>query len=89
MNTITVRLNGTDTNPWSRMGFTQNPFPQMARAELSQADRALSSLDGEPLKGVDDIRARLNGVASDEFIELCCLQFKPGKRVVFTATWRS
>ena len=30
---LKVRLNGTDTNPFHRLGVTQNPFPQIASYE--------------------------------------------------------
>jgi hypothetical protein len=79
---LKVKLNGTNTNPWFRMGVRQNPFPQHPRAELMRAMKQLNSLDGEPLKGPDDIRERLAGW-SEEFIELCIQQFKPGERVKF------
>lgn len=48
--------------------------------------RQLASLDGDPIKSADDVRARLPGW-SEEFIALCCAQIKPGERVAFTASW--
>lgn len=80
---LKVRLNGTDTNPWLKMCLTQNPFPQIAKYELIGAMDQLNSLDGEPLKDAQDIRKRLSGW-SEEFIELCIKQFKPGEQVCFT-----
>jgi hypothetical protein len=81
--TLTVRLNGTDTNPWHKLYLTQNPFPQIAKHEFMAGEMAINSLDGDPLTGPEDIRRRLRGKVSDEFIELCVQQFKPGEHVIF------
>jgi hypothetical protein len=43
-------------------------------------------LGGDPIPDVDYIRRHLEGW-SDEFIELCCEQFKPGEYVEFLVTW--
>jgi hypothetical protein len=83
---LIVKLNGTNENPWHRMNLTQNPFPQIPRAELMAAMTQLASLDGDPLTGPDDIRSRLTGW-SDEFIELCVAKFKPGELVEFSITF--
>jgi hypothetical protein len=77
-----VTLNGTDVNPWHRYGLRQNPFPQIARAELNQAMQQLASLDAEPLRTKQDIRDRLPGW-TDEFIDVCCSQFVSDLRVRF------
>ena len=79
---LTVTLNGTDTNPWHRMGLRQNPFPQLGRAEYDAGERQINSLDGDPLTGEADIRRRLQGF-DPEFIDLCVKCFKPGERVRF------
>lgn len=79
---LRVALNGTDTNPWHKYNLRQNPFPQIASAETDHAMRQLNSLDGEPIKGPQDIRDRLEGW-TDEFIEGCIERFEPGKRVRF------
>jgi len=84
--TITVRLNGTSENPWWPMGFMQNPFPQIAKAEYDQGERQIASLDGEPIKDANDIRERLKGF-TEEFIEYCIARFKPGERVAFTISF--
>jgi hypothetical protein len=79
---LTVRINGTDTNPWARYGLRQNPFPQVAKHELLAGERMLASLDGEPVTTTQDIRDRLAG-CSAELIELCIAQWRPGERVEF------
>lgn len=84
--TITVTLNGGPVNVWHQYGTRCNPFPQMARAEDSHANRLLQELDSEPLQSVQDIR-RILHACSTEFVELCCQQFKPGERVQFQVWW--
>jgi hypothetical protein len=79
---LEVRLNGTDENPWHKMNLRMNPFPQIAKHELNGAMMQLNSLDGDPITGPDDIRNRLSGW-SDEFVDRCIEQFKPGERVRF------
>lgn len=81
-----ITLNGTDKNPWHKMNLKQNPFPQIARAEYNDAERQINSLDGDPLKGPEDIRKRLKGF-SEELIELCIKHYQPGKRVRFSITF--
>lgn len=77
-----VRLNGTDENPWLKLGFTRNPFPQIGKAEFNVGEQIINGLDADPIKDIDDLRQRLKG-CSDEFIELCIKNFKPGERVEF------
>jgi hypothetical protein len=84
--TIRVTLNGTGVNPFYKMGLRMNPFPQIARGEVDAAMWQLNSLDAEPITGPDDIRSRLAGW-SEEFIQLCIEQFKPGERHSFTVTF--
>jgi hypothetical protein len=84
--TLRVTLNGTDANPWHRFGLKLNPFPQIARAELTGAMRQLASLDGDPIRDEADLRARLRGW-SEEFIEACLANFKPGKRTRFVVSF--
>jgi hypothetical protein len=83
---LRVTLNGTERNPWHTYGLRQNPFPQLGKAEYHAGERQLASLDGDPLRGPHDIRARLRGF-SEEFIELCIAQFRPGRRVSFTVVF--
>jgi hypothetical protein len=85
--TITVRLNGTDINPWHKFHLRCNPFPQIGKMEWDAGQRALAELDGDPLKGHEDIRTRLRGKVSPELVELCVSQFKPGERVEFDFTF--
>lgn len=84
---LKVTLNGTAENPWHRMGLTQNPFPQIGHAEYDAAERRLNKLGGDPIKDVQQIRDTLQGYFTDDFIELCCAQFKPGEMVHFQITF--
>lgn len=83
---ITVRINGTDENPWGRYGLKVNPFPQTGIGELQAGEMALASLDGEPITSAADIRKRLKGF-SDELVDLCIQQWMPGQRVEFDITF--
>jgi hypothetical protein len=83
---ITVTLNGTDVNPWHKMGLRQNPFPQLAKAEYDAGERMLASLDGDPIKEPDDIRRRLKGF-DPKFVEGVVARFVPGQRVRFDVTF--
>jgi len=55
---LEVRINGTDKNPFEQMGLKQNPFPQIARADLLPAMMELNrcgcekGYSSEPRKGV-------------------------------------
>lgn len=79
---LRVTLNGTDRNPWHAYGLRCNPFPQLGKAEYHAGERQLASLDGDPLRSAADIRDRLRGF-TEEFIELCIAQFRPGRRISF------
>jgi hypothetical protein len=83
---ITVTINGTDANPWARYQLKANPFPQIAKAEYEGAERALASLDGEPVTSAEDIRARLRGF-SEEFVAGCIARWQPGKRISFRVSF--
>lgn len=83
---IRVTINGSNENPWHVYGLRCNPFPQLARAEFSHANRLLRLLDSDPITSADQIRAILRG-CSDEFVDLCCSQFTPGQRVSFLVHW--
>ena len=83
---INVTINGTDTNPWRRLGLKQNPFPQTGIAEFAAGERQLASLDGDPVTGPDDIRKRLAG-CSQELVNLCIANWRPGQRVKFQITF--
>jgi hypothetical protein len=84
--TMKIRINGTNENPWHRMGMKQNPFPQLGKAEYDRAEMMINSLDGDPIKGPEDIRERLKGF-DPEFIEGCIKRYRPGERVEFTITF--
>ena len=86
MPTITIKINGTKENPWHKMGFTQNPFPQIAKAEYGAGERAIASLDGDPIKDADDIRNRLKGF-DPEFVDGIIARWVPGERTEFEFTF--
>lgn len=86
---LKVELNGTSVNPFHKMGLTQNPFPQIASAELSGSCLHLQKLGADPIPNADYIRKHLEGRMSQEFIELCCEQFKPGELVSFEIEFNS
>ena len=86
MGRLVVELNGTDVNPYHRMGLTQNPFPQTGKMELDRDALRLQSLGGDPIADTDHIRRVLDGF-SPEFVDLCCRKFKRGEYVTFEVTW--
>lgn len=86
---ITVCLNGTAENPFHRHGLSQNPFPQTGRMEYDRLCLRMQSLGGDPIPhdtAEAYIRARLVG-CSDEFVDLCVSQFRPGEYVQFDIAW--
>jgi hypothetical protein len=80
--TMTVTLNGTDSNRWNKWGLNANPFPQTAIVEFHNAERQIASLDGDPITSDNDIRDRLAGF-STEFVEGVVLRWRPGQRISF------
>jgi hypothetical protein len=84
---FTMRLNGTDENPFHKMGLTQNPFPQIAKAEYMPQMHAINELAANPIKDVDDLRARMKDLFTDEFIEGCVARFKKGEYVEFEVSF--
>jgi len=78
-----VSLNGTDTNPFIKLGLTQNPFPAIPKGGYDVVNVTLGDLGARPIKDSEDIRCRLRGW-SDEFIELCVSNFVPGEITKFT-----
>lgn len=83
---FTVTLNGTDKNPFAQYGLTQNPFSQHPKYEYAQLNNVLNNLAAEPINDLDDLRRRLRG-ASEEFVNLCCLQFRKGETVKFQVSF--
>lgn len=79
---FTVILNGTDVNPYHALGLTQNPFPQIPKYEYASELQHLAILGAEPIPDTDYIRKHLKGW-SNEFIKLCCKEFKKGQIVRF------
>lgn len=79
---IKVRLNGTDTNPFHKLGLRCNPFPQVGKAELMPLERRLAELGGDPIKDETDLRKRLEGF-TPEFVEGCIQRYIPGEMVEF------
>ena len=91
MPTIVVSLNGTDQNPFEKMGLKQNPFGQLNKAETDAAERALNNLGADPIPHDNAeayIREKLTGF-SPELVDLCVKQFRPGKIVKFKVKWPS
>lgn len=82
---VTIALNGTDTNPYERIGFKSNPFPAIPKAEYDSngTNNLIRDLEANPIKDKADLRSRLYR-CSEEFIEGCLERFKPGYMVRFT-----
>lgn len=83
---LVVELNGTDANPYHRLGFSQNPFPQTAKAEYDRHCLHLQALGGDPIPDVEYIRKHLQGWDA-RFVNLCCDQFRKGEIVKFELHW--
>lgn len=83
---LRVTLNGTDKNPFHRLGMTQNPFPQLGRREYDRHILHLAKLAADPIPDADYIRRHLQGW-STEFVELCCRLFSKGEIVTFEVEW--
>jgi hypothetical protein len=81
---FTVRLNGTNENPFHRLGLIQNPFPQVAKSEYAPHLLHLARLGGVCIPDTDYIRRHLQGW-SEEFVEGCCRRFRRGEMVEFDA----
>lgn len=84
---LRVTLNGTTMNPFHRLGLRQNPFPQIAKAEVDRLCLHLQVLEGDPIPNIDYIRKHLKGW-SDEFVQICCHKFTPGEMVTFYVAWK-
>jgi hypothetical protein len=83
---LDVALNGTRENPFHAFGLTQNPFPQLAKAELRHADSAINKLAAAPIPHDsygEYISKVLDGWDQD-FIDLCIGNFRPGEYVKFS-----
>lgn len=83
---IRVDLNGTDVNPYHKFALTQNPIPQTLNIKYDVAALQIQKLGGDPIPDTDYIREVLKGFP-EEFVELCCQQFKKGRHVTFTVVW--
>jgi hypothetical protein len=83
---MTVTINGTGTNHWRGLGFRQNPFPQIGKAEYDRGERQIASLDGDPIRDEADIRRRLAGF-DPEFVDGIVARWTPGERVSFQVTF--
>jgi hypothetical protein len=79
---VTVRLNGTEVNPYHKLGLIGNPFPAIPKAEFATANRLLANLASEPITSLEDLETRLEG-CSEEFIAGCKERYEPGKMVEF------
>jgi hypothetical protein len=72
------------------MGLTQNPFPQLGRAEYQLQEIRLAKLGANPIpegEAEQYIRGVLKGF-SKEFVEYCIAKYEPGKMVKFYVTWK-
>ena len=81
-----MTINGTDTNPWAKLGTRINPFPKLAKHEYQAMEMRLHELDGDPIRDEADIRQRLDGF-KPEFVDGVIARWQPGKRVRFTITF--
>ena len=82
---IAVALNGTKSNPYHQYGVRFNPFPQTGNRALANAEMRLNELGGDPIDPdtyKEYIREKLYDF-SEEFIELCIRNYKPGEYVRF------
>lgn len=84
---LSVALNGTDENPFHRMGLKQNPFPQLGMQEYDSVCLHLQKLGADPIPDIDYIINHLKGW-SKEFVELCCQNFKKGEMVEFEVSFQ-
>jgi hypothetical protein len=82
-----VTLNGTDENPFLRYGMSRNPFPAIPKVELSDANELLADLAARPIRDLADLRERMIGRASQEFIELCTERFRKGRTISFVVSF--
>lgn len=86
---LTVRLNGTNSNPFNRLGLRANPFTELGRAEWDAYERQLQKLGADPIppeQAEAYIRETLVGF-SDEFVTACVQSYKPGEMVTFEVTF--
>lgn len=84
MPTITVKLNGTDTNPYHKLGLRMNPFPSQYETSDGLRFLAATPISKEDPEG--HIRRALTGFSS-EFINLCVKLYKPNEMVSFQVEW--
>lgn len=82
---VTVKLNGTDTNPFEAYGLARNPFPRLA-TENAAFDRLLAKLAADPIRDADHLRAVLTGCTA-EFIDVCLAKYRKGEIVQFNVTF--
>lgn len=84
---LEVTLNGTDENPYHKLGLRCNPFTQLAQYGTDAGELKLNELAADPIPDVDYIRRKLMGYFKKEFIEYCCNKFKKGEMVTFVVEW--
>lgn len=85
---ITIRINGTDTNPWHRFGLTRNPFPQVGLREWDSFDRFLAELGAKPMPTTEALNKFLAEARElaiphrrddfDRFCEVVRMHYVPG-----------
>ena len=87
---VRVRLNGTDTNPYERLGLQANPFPAIPKAEYGYANSVLREMDAQPFPTWEAMEAFLRRhQTTEEFIAVCKKEYRPGERVEFVVEWPS
>jgi|SRR5215510_15540392 len=89
-NTIQLRvtINGTDVNPYEKLGLKQNPFSQLGKMEYDFICRKLNLLEATPMKSADELRAWLQKErCTKEFIDLCVQHYRKGQTTRFYITF--
>lgn len=81
--TLRVLLNGTDVNPFEKLGTSCNPFPAVPIYEFQGSTMALQRMCGPKIESADEIRRTLKGAFTDEFVEYIAGRFRPGELVKF------
>jgi len=83
--TLRVTINGTDVNPYHKLGLKQNPLPQLGKAEYDYICQKLNLLEATPMKSKEELRAWLKkeGCHDGQFVDLCLQHYERGKRTRF------
>ena len=87
MASMKVTINGTNKNPFIRLGLTCNPFPQLGEYSLDAGEHPVNLLASTQIVSTSQIQSILKGF-TPEFVNLCCHKFAPDEVVEFTVHWR-